>query len=79
MFGKKKNQKQAISIIMDMVSDHYAPQNFTYPIPEGGSYRTESYSDVLIITDKDGNLVRRVRPQAGFTVSFVPLYKNCVD
>jgi len=76
MFGKKKKRKQAVSIIMDLVSDHYPPQNFIYPIPEGGSCHIQSYGDVLIITDEGGDMVRHVRSQAGFTVSFTPVYKN---
>ena len=78
MFCKKRKQKKAVSIIMDLVSDHYAPQNFTYLLPEGGSYHIESFSDVLIITDENGDMVRRVRPQAGFTISYIPLYKDHV-
>jgi len=75
MFGKKK-QKQVVSIIMDMTSEHHTHQNFVYSIPEGGSYHIKSYGDGLIITDKDGDLVQRVSPQAGFTVSFMPVYKE---
>jgi len=81
MFRKKKEvkiPKTAVAIRIELLpckEDQFKDKTvFEFDIPDGGSYEIGEFSDGLIIRDKNEDVIRKVRFQAGFTVSFILIY-----
>jgi hypothetical protein len=76
MFSWWKKQPGAMRLDVELRSSTYATQEFTFEVPDDGSWKYTDIGGKLIIRNSDGTLDTIFDPQAGFSVIIKPIYPD---
>ena len=72
---RRKKQVEKISVNLIDEKREIITETREYSIPEKGMYKIEQFSGDLILYDSDGDIVKRVNWQAGFSQEYTFTYK----
>jgi hypothetical protein len=70
---KKELERVDVSIIEEKTGEIVGDRSFL--IPEGGEMKLLNYGGDLTIKDRDGDIIKRVNWQAGYSQEYTYIYK----
>lgn len=70
----KKNPKK-VNVKMFNIREEETKSTLKYNVPEGGSYNINNISGKLHIIDRDGNIIKTIDFQAGYSKEYNIIYK----